>query len=418
MRTTEKKLLTVFILTVICPSIQAAEQPRLSNETLRELHRAHLERRGQQQSSTESTEATKTSANSTQDQQQATQIHEEYLCPITKEIMIDPVLDVTDGNSYERSAIELWLLGHNTSPLSRNPLSKNDLTPNLALRSMIHKQFPEVKEKYEKIHASKLSSAATASDQQPRMRSQSPTVSSSSSAASSAAASLTTEQQTTQSQVVPPTISNRRAPSEARNLLKRLELWSDKSTLRSGGWCSRNHHQMVVPDLTPSSDPMRRAMNYKCLACDLSGAAMNEVVDEKERAYEQHRMTHGVHSSYEMKANSSHCIFCRQSTEFLASRDRERKANRGQQYRMWTFSHNARHSLEGRQRYEREREKYIADGKRQRELRRQLWEQQQRQRLQQIRQEYRQKQQSRETAPSGELTITEDGILVWRSYNP
>ena len=124
MRKTEKILLTVFILTVICPSTQAAEQPRLSNETLRELHRAHLERRRQQQNSTESAATTKTSttttesladnhsvtSNSTQDQQQATQIHEEYLCPITKEIMIDPVLDVTDGNSYELKAVMLIII--------------------------------------------------------------------------------------------------------------------------------------------------------------------------------------------------------------------------------------------------------------------------------------------------------------------
>jgi hypothetical protein len=39
-----------------------------------------------------------------------------FLCPITHELMKDPVID-PDGNSYERSAIENWLRQHASSPI-------------------------------------------------------------------------------------------------------------------------------------------------------------------------------------------------------------------------------------------------------------------------------------------------------------
>ncbi len=46
-----------------------------------------------------------------------------FLCPITHELMTDPVID-PDGNSFERSAIENWLKEHSTSPIV-NFISKN-----------------------------------------------------------------------------------------------------------------------------------------------------------------------------------------------------------------------------------------------------------------------------------------------------
>ncbi len=39
-----------------------------------------------------------------------------FLCPITHQLMTDPVVD-PDGHSYERSAIENWLKEHSTSPI-------------------------------------------------------------------------------------------------------------------------------------------------------------------------------------------------------------------------------------------------------------------------------------------------------------
>ena len=61
-----------------------------------------------------------------------------FLCPITHDIMKDPVV-LSDGHTYERSAIEKWIkiLGRRTSPMTGLPLPHIDLTPNFTLKSMI-----------------------------------------------------------------------------------------------------------------------------------------------------------------------------------------------------------------------------------------------------------------------------------------
>ena len=72
---------------------------------------------------------------------------ENFTCPITLEIMKDPVVD-QQGISYERKAIEDWLdKGNSISPISRKPLKKEQLTSNLALKNMIEdwlKKNPDV----------------------------------------------------------------------------------------------------------------------------------------------------------------------------------------------------------------------------------------------------------------------------------
>lgn len=62
---------------------------------------------------------------------------EHFICPITQEVMTDPVIG-SDGITYERSAIEAWFAaGHATSPLTRQPMASRSLVPNIALRSAI-----------------------------------------------------------------------------------------------------------------------------------------------------------------------------------------------------------------------------------------------------------------------------------------
>ena len=70
---------------------------------------------------------------------------DEYICPITQVVMVDPVLG-SDGRSYERSAITEWLRTHNTSPLTREVMTAESLKPNYALRSLIqrHNALPQV----------------------------------------------------------------------------------------------------------------------------------------------------------------------------------------------------------------------------------------------------------------------------------
>lgn len=64
-------------------------------------------------------------------------IPEDFRCPISLELMKDPVI-VSTGQTYERSCIEKWLeAGHGTCPKTQQTLSNSSLTPNYVLRSLI-----------------------------------------------------------------------------------------------------------------------------------------------------------------------------------------------------------------------------------------------------------------------------------------
>ena len=68
----------------------------------------------------------------------------DFLCAITQEPMIDPVL-AADGHTYERAAIETWLAQNRTralSPKSGLPLANRTLVPNHALRGAIEQYQP------------------------------------------------------------------------------------------------------------------------------------------------------------------------------------------------------------------------------------------------------------------------------------
>jgi Mg-chelatase subunit ChlD len=67
-------------------------------------------------------------------------IPDEFICPITMNVMVDPVVG-TDGHTYERTAITEWLLqsGLNQSPMTREPMTVDQLRPNYALRTSIEK---------------------------------------------------------------------------------------------------------------------------------------------------------------------------------------------------------------------------------------------------------------------------------------
>ncbi|RAL46144.1 unnamed protein product [Cuscuta campestris] len=64
-------------------------------------------------------------------------IPDDFRCPISLELMKDPVI-VSTGQTYERSCIEKWIeAGHSTCPKTQQPLTHNILTPNYVLRSLI-----------------------------------------------------------------------------------------------------------------------------------------------------------------------------------------------------------------------------------------------------------------------------------------
>jgi len=60
----------------------------------------------------------------------------DFLCPITYELMREPVL-VADGSTYEREAIEHWLKTHSTSPVTNERLAHTMIVPNNMARSLI-----------------------------------------------------------------------------------------------------------------------------------------------------------------------------------------------------------------------------------------------------------------------------------------
>lgn len=63
---------------------------------------------------------------------------EEFFCPITQEVMHEPVF-ACDGHTYERAAIEKWLLQKQTSPNTNEALETARLTPNHDKRGLILK---------------------------------------------------------------------------------------------------------------------------------------------------------------------------------------------------------------------------------------------------------------------------------------
>ncbi|URD88336.1 U-box domain-containing protein [Musa troglodytarum] len=64
-------------------------------------------------------------------------IPKDFCCPISLDLMEDPVV-VSTGQTYDRSSITQWIEdGHRTCPNSGQTLSNNRLIPNRALRSLI-----------------------------------------------------------------------------------------------------------------------------------------------------------------------------------------------------------------------------------------------------------------------------------------
>jgi hypothetical protein len=62
----------------------------------------------------------------------------EYICPISYEIMTDPVV-AADGFTYDRISIEQWFRqGQNTSPTTGAVMSSNILIPNIILKKLIN----------------------------------------------------------------------------------------------------------------------------------------------------------------------------------------------------------------------------------------------------------------------------------------
>ena len=63
---------------------------------------------------------------------------DEYVCPITAEIMTDPVCTL-DGFTYERKAITEWLRTNDTSPATGARLESKNVIPNITVRCLLRR---------------------------------------------------------------------------------------------------------------------------------------------------------------------------------------------------------------------------------------------------------------------------------------
>tara|TARA_B100000427_G_scaffold329413_1_gene345525 strand:- start:695 stop:2977 length:2283 start_codon:yes stop_codon:yes gene_type:complete len=63
-------------------------------------------------------------------------IPQEFYCPITGDLMNEPVSD-PNGHSYEKKSIHDWLMIEKTSPITREPLNESQLIDNIALKRSI-----------------------------------------------------------------------------------------------------------------------------------------------------------------------------------------------------------------------------------------------------------------------------------------
>ena len=61
---------------------------------------------------------------------------EELVCPLTHELMVDPVILMGSGQTYERAPLERWLATHDTDPMTGAKLTRKDLAENVLVRSM------------------------------------------------------------------------------------------------------------------------------------------------------------------------------------------------------------------------------------------------------------------------------------------
>lgn len=61
-----------------------------------------------------------------------------FVCPISKEVMEDPVILLGTGHTFERKAIEEWLSEHDTCPIDRQAkLDKKTVVPVGSLKRAI-----------------------------------------------------------------------------------------------------------------------------------------------------------------------------------------------------------------------------------------------------------------------------------------
>ena len=99
------------------------------------------------------------------DEQTSTGSSESLVCPISLELMVDPVILAETGQTYDRATIESWLHMHSTDPITNVELRSKKLVPNIAIRKMVLSR----QAKYPEQHS--LSTPVAAAPRRPTSRS-------------------------------------------------------------------------------------------------------------------------------------------------------------------------------------------------------------------------------------------------------
>lgn len=114
-------------------SVKMGSSPN-GNDSQRYIQMDICEQKGTEINETLNTDSSKLEENKKPD---SPVIPDDFLCPISLELMKDPVI-VATGQTYERTYIQRWIDGGNTTcPKTRQKLQNFVLTPNYVLRSLI-----------------------------------------------------------------------------------------------------------------------------------------------------------------------------------------------------------------------------------------------------------------------------------------
>lgn len=63
---------------------------------------------------------------------------QELCCPISEDILVDPVVLVETGQTYDRQSVERWFReGHNSCPLTSKVLTTKQLVPNFIVKGLV-----------------------------------------------------------------------------------------------------------------------------------------------------------------------------------------------------------------------------------------------------------------------------------------
>ncbi|XWS74786.1 hypothetical protein CRYUN_Cryun01aG0027200 [Craigia yunnanensis] len=108
--------------------IFSSEESEKTNEDIKQQPYASINRNLDQSSSSQS---------------MSSNIPDEFRCPISLDLMKDPVI-VASGHTYDRNSIAQWIkAGHHTCPKSGQRLIHMALIPNYALKSLLHQWCQE-----------------------------------------------------------------------------------------------------------------------------------------------------------------------------------------------------------------------------------------------------------------------------------